>query len=137
MILGIGHDICDIRRIEAILERQDKRFKARIFTNAEILAAEASNREAAFLALRFAAKEAVYKAFGRYDQTGMSWQQAEIACHSEKGAPILSLSGQCLIVLNQLIPENYQADIHLSLSDEYPYASAYVILAANRAADLN
>ena len=136
MILGIGHDICDIRRIEAILERQGERFKERIFTPAERVAAEASNRQAAFLALRFATKEAVYKAFGAYDQQGMGWHDAEIASKTDKGAPILTLSGKCKTELERLLPPNYGADIHLSLSDEYPYASAYVILAAKPVIDL-
>lgn len=130
MILGIGHDLCDIRRIESILEKQGERFKARIFTPSEVKAAESSQRQAAYLALRFAAKEAVYKAFGRYNQKGMSWQHAEIVSKSDFGAPILTLSGVCAQTLDALIPEGSEADIHLSLSDEYPYASAYVILAA-------
>lgn len=128
MILGIGHDICDIRRVERILQRSGPRFKARIFTPAEITAAEASWREAAFLALRFAAKEAVYKAFGRYDQAGMSWHQAEILSDNRAGAPSLTLYGQCKKILDAATPAGFEPDIHLSLCDEYPYASAYVIL---------
>ena len=130
MILGIGHDLCDIRRIESILKSKGERFKTRIYTPAEVKAAEALNREAAFLALRFAAKEAVYKAFGAFNQDGMTWHDVEVVQKSDKGAPILTLSGACQKMLGQIVPEGYVSDIHLSLCDEYPYASAYVILAA-------
>ena len=130
MIIGIGHDLCDIRRIEAILKSKGQRFKSRIFTNAEAKAAEASNREASYLALRFAAKEAVYKAFGSYNQDGLTWHDVEVVNKSEKGAPTLTLSGACLERLHEIMPQDYVPDIHLSLSDEYPYASAYVVLAA-------
>lgn len=130
MILGIGHDLCDIRRIERLLETLPQRFKSRIYTEKERAAAQGRQNEAAYLALRFAAKEAIYKAFSRYDQTGMSWHHAEILNDSKTGAPTVSLYGPCLEALCHAAPDGYDADIQLSLSDEYPYASAYVILSA-------
>lgn len=135
MILGIGHDICDIRRIEKTLSRHGSRFEKRVFTAAE--RREADKRGAgktAYLAKRFAAKEAVFKAFAGWDQSGMRWHHAEVT-NAPKGSlqrspPQLRLGGACAEKLAEWLPPGWEADIHISLSDEFPLASAFVVLAA-------
>lgn len=135
MILGIGHDICDIRRIEKTLLRHGSRFEKRVFTQAE--RREAAKRGAgkpAYLAKRFAAKEAVFKAFAGRDQSGMRWHHAEItsapARPRSRPPPQLRLDGACAEKLAEWLPPGWEADIHISLSDEFPLASAFVVLAA-------
>jgi holo-[acyl-carrier protein] synthase len=135
MILGIGHDICDIRRIEKTLLRHGSRFEKRVFTQAE--RREAAKRGAgkpAYLAKRFAAKEAVFKAFAGRDQSGMRWHHAEItsapASARTRPPPQLRLDGACAEKLAEWLPPGWEADIHISLSDEFPLASAFVVLAA-------
>ena len=127
MILGIGHDMCDHRRIGHMLDRYGKRFSARILTSAEQKELAGRANKPAYLAGRFAVKEAVYKALSSADQTGMNWQQAETLA-SASGAPILTLSGRCLAGLNSLVPEGFLPSVHVSLSDEPPYSSAFVVI---------
>lgn len=133
MILGIGHDLCDIRRIDKALQRHGQRFEERVFTKAERIAAAAKGTgKAAFYAKRFAAKEAVFKAFSRLDQTGMSWHHAEITSQpsspGQPAAPQLVLHGPCAEKLAGWLPPGWEADIHISLSDEYPMAAAFILL---------
>jgi len=130
MIFGIGHDIVDIARIEKALERHGQRFLERCFTPQE--QAKAAKRrngglEAATLAKRFAAKEATSKALGTGMASGVGWRDIEVIV-DETGRPLLKLSGGAQDVLNQKTPAGYEAVLHLSLSDEPPLASAYVII---------
>ena len=81
----------------------------------------------AYLAGRFAVKEAVYKALSATDQAGMCWQHAQ-TLSSSAGAPVLSLSGTCERGLNRLVPAGYRPNLHVSISDEPPYSSAFVVL---------
>ncbi|MGC6440613.1 MAG: holo-ACP synthase [Candidatus Puniceispirillaceae bacterium] len=127
MILGLGHDICDMRRIAKIRARFGARFEAQILTQAELAEMQSRQpaRQDAYLALRFAAKEAVYKAFAKLDQSGLCWQDCEVI--SGGGAPSCHLTGRAGAILANSLPAGMEPDIHLSLSDEYPYASAMVV----------
>ena len=129
MIIGIGTDICDTRRIEKVIDRFDTRFIGRVFTIAEQLAASSRKNPAYFYAKRFAAKEAVYKALSKSDVGGRSWHDAEILNNAD-GAPFVTLSGRCKTALEALTPDGYKAQIDLSLSDELPYALAFIVLSA-------
>ena len=130
MILGIGTDLVDERRIQRSIDRFGNRFLDRIFTDAE--RAEASTRGSAslYFAKRFAAKEAVYKALTGAGVAGMGWKDAEIT-NTDHGAPRVSLTGRCKTALERLTPEGYNAAINLSLSDEPPFAMAFVVISAN------
>jgi holo-[acyl-carrier protein] synthase len=130
LILGVGTDICDARRIAAALKKFDHRFRARIFTEAEVALAGSRSNESLFYAKRFAAKEAVYKALTGAGVAGMGWKDAEIT-NTDRGAPRVSLSGRCKTALERLTPEGYNPAINLSLSDEPPFAMAFVVISAN------
>ena len=129
MIMGVGTDICDARRIEAALKKFNHRFRSRIFTAAEIVLAGSRPNESLFYAKRFAAKEAVYKALSAAPVRGLGWHDAEIL-NKAGGAPVMTLSGACKRALEALTPEGYKASVNLSLSDEPPYAVAFVVISA-------
>ena len=129
MILGIGTDIVDARRIEKILTRYPDRFASRIFTPLERAAAEKSSGKAAYLAKRFAVKEAVYKALSGADIVGCSWLEAE-TLNNHRGAPYVRLTGRCKTALETMLPDGYKASLSVSLSDEPPYALAFVVINA-------
>lgn len=129
MIIGIGHDLVDISRIAKILEAHGARFEARCFTQKEReLAADRKDR-AAYYAKRFAAKEALVKALGTGFRDGISFQDIEIISDSI-GKPAMALSGAAQKKLNKCVSNDAHAFIHLSLTDEYPYASAYLVIEA-------
>jgi len=130
VILGIGTDIVDERRIGKSLNRFGNRFLDRIFTDGE--RAEGSRRASPslYFAKRFAAKEAVYKALSRSGVAGLGWREAEVL-NDKSGAPHIHLSGQCKTALERLTPDGYNARIDISLSDEPPYALAYVVISAH------
>ena len=129
MILGVGTDIVDARRIAKLIDRFSNKFTARIFTKAERVAAAATGQPQAFFAKRFAAKEAVYKALSRAGVSGLRWQEAE-TLSLPNGAPVVALTGKCKMALEALTPDGYKAQISISLSDEPPYALAFVIINA-------
>ena len=129
MILGVGADIVDARRIGKSIERFSDKFTGRMFTSAERAAAAASGQPQAYFAKRFAAKEAVYKALSGTGVSGLGWQQAE-TLSLPNGAPVMTLTGQCKMALEALTPDGYKAQISISLSDEPPYALAFVIINA-------
>jgi holo-[acyl-carrier protein] synthase len=132
MILGLGSDLCDIRRIEASLARFGERFTLRIFS--EVERARAERREharASSYAKRFAAKEACAKALGTGFKRGVFFSDLRVV-NLPSGQPTLSLHGGALERLNKLVPEGYAPQIALSLTDEYPYAYAQVIISAER-----
>ncbi len=130
MILGIGNDLCDIRRIEKSLERFGERFTTRVFSPLERAKAErrALGRAATY-AKRFAAKEACAKALGTGFKRGVFFSDLRVI-NLPSGQPTLSLHGGALLRLNAITPPGYQAYIALSLTDEYPYAHATVIISA-------
>ena len=129
MILGVGADIVDARRIGKSIERFSDKFTSRIFTRAERAAAAATSHPQAYFAERFAAKEAVYKALSGAGVLGLGWQQAE-TLNLPNGAPVIGLTGQCKTALEALTPDGYKPKISISLSDEPPYALAFVIINA-------
>jgi len=130
MILGVGTDLCDIRRIEQTLARFDTRFIARIYTDLEQQKAEKrgdarANRYAMF----YAAKEACAKALGTGFRDGVFWRDLTVD-NLASGQPIMSLSNGALERLQSLTPDGYEAKIDISLTDEYPLAHAIVIISA-------
>ena len=129
MILGMGTDIVDARRIGRAIEKFPIKFINRIFTEAEQHAAAALPQPQVYFAKRFAAKEAVYKALSGAGVLGLGWLQAETLSR-QNGAPLLRLTGQCKTALEAMTPDGYKAHISISLSDEPPYALAFVIIYA-------
>ena len=129
MVLGVGTDIVDARRIGKSIDQFADKFIDRVFTTAERAAAYATSQPQAYFAKRFAAKEAVYKALSGAGVSGLGWQQAE-TLSLPNGAPVMSLTGQCKTALEALTPDGYKAQISISLSDEPPYALAFVIINA-------
>lgn len=128
MIIGIGHDIVAIPRIEKLLEQYGDRFIQRVFTAEEQYLAESrrgSGQHINTYAKRFAAKEAVVKALGTGVANGVTLKDISVSMDDATGKPSITLSGGALKHLNATAPN---ASIHLSLSDEPPYASAYVII---------
>jgi holo-[acyl-carrier protein] synthase len=130
MIFGIGHDLVDIRRIEKLLEKSGAQFIERTFTKEEQDTARSRDNgglTAATYAKRFAAKEACAKALGTAIRNGISFLDFSVT-NTEAGKPVLTLSGQAALYLQKATPEGKHVHIHLSLTDEYPYAQAYVII---------
>ena len=129
MILGIGTDIIDGRRIEAVMKRYNDKFAKRVFTKAELNAANRAANTVYFLAKRFAVKEAVYKALSSSGIAGCGWRDAE-TLNEPNGAPFLKLTGRCKTALETITPEGYNAKVSVSLSDDLPYALAFVVISA-------
>lgn len=133
MILGVGSDLCDIRRIEKALARHGDRFVSRIFTLAERDRAERRpDSRAATYAKRFAAKEACSKALGTGLRQGVFWRDMGVI-NLRSGRPTMALTGGAAQRLQALTPKGYTARIDLSLTDEYPLAQAFVIISADPA----
>jgi len=132
MIVGIGNDICDIRRIERSLERFGNRFLDRVFTDAEKAKAERRPfTRAGTFAKRFAAKEAFSKAVGTGFKRGVFMKDIGVV-NLASGKPTLQLTGGARARLDALAPDGHAIDIHLTLTDEYPWAQAFVILTARK-----
>jgi holo-[acyl-carrier protein] synthase len=135
MILGIGSDLVDIRRIEQSLERFGARFVDRLFTEAEQQRAERmvgprrNAGRAAVYAKRFAAKEAGAKALGTGFGRGVGWRDLGVINHAD-GRPVLEVTGGALERLNEMTPPGMIAQVHLTMTDEYPLAQAFVIISA-------
>jgi holo-[acyl-carrier protein] synthase len=129
MIIGIGNDIIDIRRIEQVIEKHGERFLNRVYTDIERRKAEARARRAETYAKRFAAKEACAKALGTGISQGVFWRDMEVV-NEPSGKPIMQLTGGAKRKLADLIPAGMQAQIHLSLTDDFPNAQAFVIISA-------
>jgi holo-[acyl-carrier protein] synthase len=129
MIIGIGSDLTDIRRVRASLERFGDRFVARIYTDIERARSERKVDPAASYAKRFAAKEACAKALGTGMSHGVFWRDMGVI-NLRTGQPTLALTGGAAARLATLIPPGMTANIHLSLTDEDPYAQAFVIIEA-------
>lgn len=127
MILGIGNDLCDIRRIEKSLERFGDRFVQRIFTELEQKRSESRAGRAASYAKRFAAKEACAKALGTGLRRGVFWRDMGVI-NLRSGRPTLALTNGALARLQEITPAGFTPQIDLTLTDEYPLAQAIVIL---------
>ena len=129
MIVGIGSDLADIRRIEKTLERFGDRFVHRIFTDAERERSERRGDRASSYAKRFAAKEACSKALGTGLKRGVFWRDMGVV-NLRSGRPTLMLTGGAAERLAELTPPGMTAHLHLSLTDDHPYAQAFVIIEA-------
>ena len=127
MIIGIGTDIIDITRIERVINRFGDRFKNRVFTKKEILKCEARKLSANSYAKRYAAKEACSKALGTGFRKSVYWRDIEVI-NNKSGKPELFLHNGARSMLEKLIPQNTSGQIDLSITDEYPYAQATVII---------
>jgi holo-[acyl-carrier protein] synthase len=132
LIVGIGSDLTDIRRIEKTLSRFGDRFIARVFTEVERTRSERKSDRAASYAKRFAAKEACAKALGTGFRQGVFWRDLGVV-NLASGRPTLVLTGGALARLESLTPKGLRADIQLSLTDEPPLAQAIVIITAEPA----
>jgi holo-[acyl-carrier protein] synthase len=129
MILGIGSDLIDIRRVEETLARFGERFTARVFTEIERQKCDRRANRAASYARRFAAKEACSKALGTGLRRGVFWRDIGVV-NLPSGQPTVALTGGALARLNELLPKGMAARIDLSLTDDPPLAQAIVIISA-------
>jgi holo-[acyl-carrier protein] synthase len=129
MIVGLGNDLVDIRRVAETLERFGDRFTHRIFTDEERRKSDARANRAASYAKRFAAKEACSKALGTGFRRGVFWRDMGVV-NLPSGRPTLLLTGGAADQLRLIIPEGYEARIDLTLTDDFPLAQAIVIISA-------
>ncbi len=129
MIIGLGNDMVDIRRIEQTLGRYGSRFVARIFTEVEQKKSDRRAQRAASYAKRFAAKEACSKALGTGFRRGVFWKDMGVV-NEPSGRPTMQLTGGAKEQLEQITPAGHLARIQLTITDDYPYAQAIVIIEA-------
>lgn len=129
MILGIGNDLIDIRRVERSLERFGDRFVERVFTDVERTKSDRRANRAASYAKRFAAKEACSKALGTGFRNGIFWRDLGVV-NLPSGKPTMALTGGALIRLAEMTPPGMKAQIDLTITDDFPLAQAFVIISA-------
>jgi holo-[acyl-carrier protein] synthase len=132
MILSIGSDLCNIERIQASLERWGEKFENRVFT--EVERAKGNSRpftKAGTLAKRFAAKEAFSKAVGTGFKAGVFMKDIGVV-NARSGAPTLHLTGGAATRLAAIVPDGHEAVIHLTLTDDHPWAQAFVVIEARK-----
>jgi holo-[acyl-carrier protein] synthase len=128
VILGVGSDLCDIRRIQDTLDRFGDRFTRRVFTEIERARSEGKPDRAASYAKRFAAKEATAKALGTgVPRRGVRWTDMGVV-NLSSGKPTVALTGGAAERLAALTPPAHVASVHLSLTDDHPYAQAFVVI---------
>jgi holo-[acyl-carrier protein] synthase len=129
MIIGIGSDLCDIRRIEQTLERFGDRFTHRVYTAGERARSARRAARAPSYARRFAAKEACAKALGTGLRAGVFWRDMEVA-NLPSGQPTLRLAGGALERLKAITPDGHEAIVHVTMTDDPPLAQAFVVIEA-------
>jgi len=129
MIIGLGNDVIDIRRVERTIERYGERFLIRVFTETERLKSDNRAGRAASYAKRFAAKEACAKALGTGFRQGVFWRDMGVV-NLPSGRPTLELTGGAARALALLTPEGFEVRIDLSITDDFPTAQAIVIISA-------
>ena len=129
MILGIGNDMIDIRRVEKTLARHGSRFTERIFTSVERIKSEGRKNRVASYAKRFAAKEACAKALGTGISRGVWWKDMGVV-NLPSGKPTMELTNNAKRILEKMTPEGHKAIIHLTITDDFPWAQAFVIIEA-------
>ncbi len=130
MILGIGTDLANIERIEEVLLRHGDRFKDRVFTETEQKKAESRARAvAATYAKRWAAKEACSKALGTGLRMGISWKDMAVT-NLRSGQPVMHVTGWAAERLRAMTPPGHEAVIHVTLTDDHPWAQAFVVIEA-------
>ena len=129
MILGIGTDLCNIERIEATLARFGDRFRNRVFTPREQAKAEGRRDVAGTYAKRWAAKEACSKALGTGLRMGISWKDMAVS-NLQSGQPVMHVTGWAADRLKSITPAGHEAIIHVTLTDDHPWAQAFVVIEA-------
>jgi len=129
MILGVGTDLANIDRIAGVLERHGDRFRNRVFTEVEQRKAERRKDVAGTYAKRWAAKEACSKALGTGLRMGISWKDMAVS-NLKTGQPVMTVTGWAAERLKEMTPEGHEATIHVSLTDDYPWAQAFVVIEA-------
>ena len=129
MIIGIGNDIIDIRRVERTLERFGDRFTDRVFTEVERTKSDRRRLRAASYAKRFAAKEACSKALGTGLRKGVFWRDMGVV-NLPGGKPTIRLTGGAKARLDAMVPDGMTVSIHLTITDDFPQAQAFVIIEA-------
>lgn len=129
MIIGIGSDLIDIRRIEKSLERYGERFVQRLYTEVEQAKSNRRRERAASYAKRFAAKEACAKALGTGMAQGVFWRDMGVV-NLPGGKPTMNLTGGAAARLERMLPPGHRAMIHLTITDDFPLAQAFVIIEA-------
>jgi len=129
VIVGIGADLVDIRRIEATLARFGDRFLERCFTDVERVKSDRRKERAASYAKRFAAKEACSKALGTGLKMGIAWREMGVV-NLPSGRPTLELTGKAALLLAAMAPEGMRMVTHLTITDDYPLAQAFVVIEA-------
>ncbi len=134
MILGIGNDLIDIRRVEKSLERFQGRFESRVFTEIERAKSDRRANRAASYAKRFAAKEACSKALGTGLRRGVFWRDMGVV-NLPSGKPTMALTGGALSRLQEITPDGMTAQIDLTITDDFPLAQAIVIISAVTSVD--
>ena len=129
MIIGIGSDLANIERIKGTLDRFGDRFRKRVFTNTEQKKAESRKNFADTYAKRWAAKEACSKALGTGLRMGIAWKEMQVT-NLKTGQPMMSVEGSAAKRLENITPKGYEAIIHVTLTDDYPWAQAFVVIEA-------
>ena len=129
MIIGIGNDTIDIRRVQKVIDRHGERFTARIFTEIEQVKSDRRRLRAASYAKRFAAKEACAKALGTGMARGVFWRDMGVV-NKPGGQPTMVLTGGAAKRLDALTPPGHRAAIHLTITDDFPLAQAFVLIEA-------
>ncbi|WGH79213.1 holo-ACP synthase [Jannaschia ovalis] len=129
MIIGIGTDLANIDRIQGVLDRFGDRFRNRVFTEAEQRKAERRRDVAGTYAKRWAAKEACSKALGTGLRMGIAWKDMHVT-NLRTGQPIMHVTGWAAERLERMTPDGHEALIHVSLTDDHPWAQAYVVIEA-------
>ena len=129
MIIGIGSDLIDIRRVEKTLERFGERFARRCFTDIERAKSDGRKNRAASYAKRFAAKEACSKALGTGLSMGVAWREMGVV-NLPSGKPTMALTGGAAQRLQSLMPPGHKPAIHVTITDDFPLAQAFVIIEA-------
>lgn len=133
MILGIGTDLANIERIQGTLDRFGERFKNRVFTDIEQRKAERRRDMAGTYAKRWAAKEACSKALGTGLAMGIAWKDMSVT-NLRSGQPVMHVTGWAKERLDKMTPEGFEAVIHVTLTDDHPWAQAFVVIEALPAA---
>lgn len=129
MILGIGTDLANIERIQGTLDRFGDRFRNRVFTDVEQAIAERRKDTAGTYAKRWAAKEACSKALGTGLRMGISWKDMAVS-NLKTGQPTMAVTGWAAERLKDMTPKGYDAVIHVTLTDDHPWAQAFVVIEA-------
>lgn len=131
MILGIGSDLANIERISGTLDRFGDRFRNRVFTEEEQAKASRRKDEAGTYAKRWAAKEACSKALGTGLAMGISWKDMAVS-NLRSGQPVMHLTGWAAERLAQMTPDGHEAIVHVTLTDDHPWAQAFVVIEARK-----